>query len=530
MKKKERYLCLLAVLFAFGALGMNAFGLDKHTWTGASIHTEPLLWSDPCNWDLERVPDDAANDWAQFNQPSTSANYPCVIRAPFVGSVQRTNFGLAQGDATVIMESGELTVTPGGLWINRNTAPGVNSSFYMEGGTFLVEGNLRVADNGNFASGDNVGTFEMSGGNFEATATSFIGDENGIGVLNMSGGVFKTNNLVVSDIAENATGMVTVDGGRIIINDALTVDDPCCPIDLRGGELAFVGDVVAGKAATAISNGDVIGHGGIKPVVAEYDADEDLTILASEFYFEPVPADGATGVDPELDLLGWTRPDPNEDNPTDVVSYELRFGTDPDPNVNPLVPVPENATSVAVVMDGLTSYTWKIAAYDEQVDPPTLIAEDVFTFSTRTANDPPVNIAIDAEPDFGVQKDGSGSLTLTGSFDDDNPSLVSVDWDVAPNDGNVTIVNEDQLVTAVDFSGLTEKTAYTFTMKLNDNDEWVGSEFEVSADVDIYPDGCTAAMDRGVPRMAGDLDYNCVVDLTDLSTFAGEWLESAALE
>ncbi len=518
--KSLRYLTLFLMTLGL-TLSMfsgDAWGqpLKKFTWFGGG---DDNLWSNPDNWSpTEDAPPDVVDEtvleWAQFDRPSTVATYPAVIDDSFNGSVQRTNFGLSGGDATVNMIGGSLTVTPGGFWINRNTAPGVNSTFNMSGGTMTVEGNFRFCDSG--GDNGNIGTFNLSDGVFEVKANtggaddSEIGRRNGFAFLNISGGVFKAVDFIVSDPGLNGYGNVTITGGQLIISGDLTVNDPTRPIELQGGEIAFTGNEVNGKAKTAIDNGDIVSFDGIAEIDVAYDSENDLTVLTPGFFFNPVPENGTEALFDTISELSWTVPEPN--TPGNDVLITVIMESE-DPNLV-LVDNVKDASSVLFSPDPSTDYVWRIISRENGQ----IIHDQTFTFTTQIT---PI-VTLSSDPLGLWLQDGAESVTLTGTVVDDDPGSLTTTWSqlsgptAAPN-------SPSSLVTTVDF---TETGTYVYQLEVQDPTHTVTETITVT----VYGDACTAAKSvPGYQKDEGDINNDCVVDLKDFNELSLGWMSTTRL-
>lgn len=181
--------CLMMVLAAITVCSLSsttAHGQAKNTWIGIG---PDLTWNNRANWSLGHPPLSETAEFAQFDQSSENAGYPCIIDDTHVGEnaamCQRTNFGLSQGGGVqVVMTGGELKIGGGGFWINRNTAAGNDSQFDLSGGTVTVGGNFRIGS----ANNENTGTLNMSGGEMTVNGYINLGDRLTTGEIWITGG------------------------------------------------------------------------------------------------------------------------------------------------------------------------------------------------------------------------------------------------------------------------------------------------------------------------------------------------------
>ena len=98
MNKKRCLTLVLASILVCSFSSTAVYGQAKNTWMGIG---PDLTWNNRANWSLGHPPLDETAEFAQFDQSSETAGYPCIIDDTHVGAnaamCQRTNFGLSGG-------------------------------------------------------------------------------------------------------------------------------------------------------------------------------------------------------------------------------------------------------------------------------------------------------------------------------------------------------------------------------------------------------------------------------------------------
>jgi len=527
MSKTKRLVLAVAAVFVFSFGVPDSYGQTKNTWIGKG---PDLSWNNPGNWSLGHPPVNTTAEFAQFDQPSASASYPCIIDATHTGAnaamCQRTNFGLSQGDATVSMTGGELIIGVGGFWINRNTAVDKDSTFNLSGGTVTVAGgNFRIGDTDN----ENTGTLNMSGGEISVTGYINLGNRMGTGVIWMTGGTLSATGPLQLGTG-GGTGIVWLDAGLIRASDlAISNLREETGLDFYFGKLELTGDDTS-SIQTLVDDGLVTAWERAGTVVAEYDADRDVTTVAGIHPLNPQPTHGAVVFPDEVTELSWALPEPKL--PSGTVTVDVYFGTDPDalsPTFDFVKVVDnESVTSEPVALDPLTTYYWQITVHDtsgEGLETPTMI------FETNSGNRAP---EIDAGEDTaGFLSEGTATVDVSLSatlVDDGVPAPAVISWTVLSEPNAVAApvalipAGADQLdiVARISSLGIYEFQVEAADAEFSDSDTVV---------VEVFTDPCSAAQAQPdyVP-FDGDLDNDCDVDLADFVIMAKDWLQSNALE
>lgn len=252
----------------------------------------------------------------------------------------------------------------------------------------------------------------------------------------------------------------------------------------------------------------------------------------------PVPANGATTVQPVLDVLSWQNPDPN--NPSDIITSDvfLYAGDDPnllkDPNVLPWLYADDITDEfVAVTLTPEQQYFWRVDCTDPHGDPngPVTTQGEVWGFTTINDN-PPVVDAGDPQylwidMDDGNLDPNQVTFQLDGQVTDDAQSPLTILWTLDYSEQDpatiVDIVDPNKLDTEVmiDGTGL-------FTFLLGVDDKYAHVEDTVT--VIVYGTACEAA--QGDPddhyqtyEFIGDTNNDCEIDMVDLANLAATWLD-----
>ena len=252
------------------------------------------------------------------------------------------------------------------------------------------------------------------------------------------------------------------------------------------------------------------------------------------------PKNGSTvGID-RTDPLSWILPDPNDlvngtvtcdvwftDNypeaglfPGDpnFTNYATKIVGDPDPEAVQSVPIP-------VTLEKLKTYYWRIDTYDDSTDEDQPVIGPVFNFNTNNQM-PGVELGEDI---ITWLTEGSVLVPLSGVItDDDGPDdPPSLQWyiDSEPVEGATTIdpatADTENIVAT-----LTETGEYVLRLTADDGVD----TGEAAVAITVYSDSCAAALGQGATLLQSDFNGDCVTDFADFAEFAGEWLDSVALQ
>ena len=347
MYRKAIYLSSLVLLLVLAGNTPVVLGVS---WDAGG---DGLLWSDPLNWDADTLP--SSDDGVEIDIPDAN----CII------------------DENTIAECGTL-------YVSRNNAP---CYLNMTGGTLTSGGHIRIGE-----PSDSNGIFILSGGTvntsnigrlwvgYNSTGTLIItGGEmtvsdkvecgknsRGIGYIYVHGGTLNVDGYGSDDfeIGKYGTGIVTMTGGVINVNDNIKLGEQSTGIgrlylyggtinasNIRNPDDGIYGDplidITEGKLILSvnpdddpqvddlervneyISNGWIIGYGGLGRVIATYDPDTELTTVTAaladpELAWNPAPS--------TFSAVEWSVAGPALTwSPGDyAVSHDVYFATDKD--------------------------------------------------------------------------------------------------------------------------------------------------------------------------------------------------------
>ena len=98
LNKIKWLMLVVAAIMVCSLSSTTVYGQTKNTWVGVG---PDLRWNNPANWSLGHAPLNETAEFAQFDQSSENAGYPCIIDDTHVGEnaamCQRTNFGFVDG-------------------------------------------------------------------------------------------------------------------------------------------------------------------------------------------------------------------------------------------------------------------------------------------------------------------------------------------------------------------------------------------------------------------------------------------------
>jgi len=404
-------------------------------------------------------------------------------------------------------------------------------------------GTLRVGNSGNTTN------LDITGGTFTIKGGCYIGvdNPNGHGILNVSGGLFKSPDM---NLGLRATGTLNMTGGVIelgwdlkipnnsgtgeahlmggtlkALNLSLTSD--LGSMDITAGTMILAGDDIA-TLQGYIDDGRLTAYGGQGTFHIDYDVtNPGKTTVTASHPLSPVPMDGGL-VSPGEVALSWTLPDPcvpGEAVPVDVYFtddyWALKNFYDP-----ASIQIASNQTIDSIAVDTVvkTRYYWAVDTYIGTPTDPVL--GPIFSFLAD--NRPP---AVDAGPD-GVTylQDGVRVGDIAGTVSDDGEiKPYTVQWTVVsePNDPN----SPDAVIAdpAAEATNVTLSALGTYVLQLEAEDgEYTGSD---TMTINVYADSCAAA--QGLPDyepLVGDLNGDCRVDEADEALMMENWLKDGSLE
>ena len=284
MHRQWRYLSVIAIVAMLAAVPLQAANISWNVPSGD--------FNNPFNWNPPNLPGSGDTAYIQNGGTATlSSDY-----APTLGEL---DVGSTGGQGTLIVTSGNLTS-------NNNWIIGdydVAGAFYQSGGNVnlthstLILGGLRQRDTSNYGyynlSGGTVtnplggywvgfwgaGVLDQSGGTLNSQGYILVGyDQGALGVYNLSGGTVDNTfngSTAEVDIGNGGTGVMNVSGGLLKTNAGFYMGYPNGAPSVGLG-IVNIGAVGTGGgeidtgyfAAYAAGTGIVNFHGGLVKVVA----------------------------------------------------------------------------------------------------------------------------------------------------------------------------------------------------------------------------------------------------------------------
>jgi hypothetical protein len=267
---------------------------------------------------------------------------------------------------------------------------------------------------------------------------------------------------------------------------------------------------------------------------------------------DPVPANGKK-VMADANEISWTLPEPN--GVGGVITCDVWFSeTYPKylPHLEPNVSSLADPNLWYVENQSFTSYATKV------INNQAVTLLDLSTVTTlpltegktyywrvdiRDSSDPSMGTSIGKVWKFTVDNTppdvdaggavytwltgGTVDVTMAPTVADDGrpnpPGVTTVLWEELPDSPNLVINSPTVQNTTV-----TITATGTYTLKLTANDSQYANSDIVA--IHVYTDSCAAA--QGVPgyvRPTADFDNDCDVDINDILTFAGQWMNVTVL-
>jgi hypothetical protein len=268
--------------------------------------------------------------------------------------------------------------------------------------------------------------------------------------------------------------------------------------------------------------------------------------------YASVPSNGEKVME-NLTQVSWTLPDPNalggvitcdvwfsETYPKYLPHLDPNTNNLTDPNLwyvenqtftnyatkvinNQAVSSLDLSTVTTLPLTAGKTYYWRVDIRDSSDPSLGTVTGKVWTF--KADNIPPQVDAGSAV--YTWLTGGTVDVTLAPTVTDDGrpnpPAAYTVLWEESPENANLVINSP-----TVEASTVTITATGTYTLKLTANDsQYANSDTVV---INVYTDACAAA--KGVPgytRPTADFDDDCDVDIDDVRTFAGQWLEVTLL-
>jgi hypothetical protein len=254
---------------------------------------------------------------------------------------------------------------------------------------------------------------------------------------------------------------------------------------------------------------------------------DDVSIIAAPL--SPTPWNGAVDV-PIDQVLSWTAYfDPNVPGTYTVDSYDVYMTDvfDPDPNFTGVTAANETGLTHAPTLAWSTDYAWRVDTNISEYAGP--ISGNVKTFTTASS------VPVITEFDNEITTSALLPADLAATVTDLDTNLAGVIWQVVVDD----IYPAGATASVTDTSGgdfyaptatFTTDTEGIYFVKLTVWDA-AGNSAVRLAQIDVYDDACLAAsVTPGFAYNGYDLNYNCIVDLSDFAQFALAWMDDRTLD
>lgn len=458
-------------------------------WNPAANPAGTGLWIEAANWTGGIVPE--GNFKVVLNVPNSPT---CILNS--TQTVVQLVMGDNNGPVTMkIANGGHLTTT--GEW----TAVDYNHDATLEveaGGSLTTGGHLWVG----LSNAARTGTLIVNGGIVSVNGMFGCGWGGGNGIVKMQGGTLNLMQFNAAQSINTAGSFIDITYGTVIING-----DQRAPV---------AGYITANK---------IRAFGGKGTVVVDYNTrNPGKTTITAIHPMKPSPAMSQTIPQGNV-TLSWTNMDPNK--PGDPVYVDVWFGADPnktDPWSYTKVLPHSDQTSVTVSAPSTEigkPYYWQVDSYiGSDADP---IAGDVFVFYATNDLAPVVN----AGPDIVQWFNGATSLTIpmVATVIDESLATAKFAWAFTGDATGLTLSDvsvENPTVT------VTRTGVYTLTLTVTDQYGQTGSDDLV---LSVFVDDCAAAKAQpGYVALAGDLDGDCNVDISDFELLAADWLKDVSLQ
>jgi len=432
-----------------------------------------------------------------------------------------------EGDVLMNMSGGSIDI--GGHW-SMHCRDFSNTDVNMTGGDIWVGGSVLAAD-----SSDNtlVATINLKAGTIDADSLLLPTEDEGTGILNMTGGSFNCRSELRVPNVSGGTGEINLDGGTL--ETASFYIDEGGTLDINDGILIIDGDVVADIIA-GINAGYITGRGGSADVIATYDPAELKTSVwvVPAVSFETAASSGLETVSPAV--LTVVLHNPPESN-TVTVEYAATGGTaigdGNDYTLNPgtLTFNPGGPTSqtieITIIDDGLGEENETI---EVTLSEPNNAKLGALTQHTYTIIDPRPYVKFDAEASYGNENISPAEIPVSLSWE--STDTVTVDYSVTG--GTAVGGGEDYNLPAgtLQFDPYQLTNYISITIVEDDLDELPDETVEITLSnpstgklgtITQHTFTIRPPTARLCPE--GDLDGDCDVDFNDLEVFVKQWLD-----
>ncbi len=532
----------------YGQILMSLFLMTSASFADVDWNVETGYWSDGANWSTGVKPD--GSQAVNIGKSSTSV---CIIN---------TDEGLI-GANNYIRNGQTLEIVDGGRYGTKWTrwADGSSATINMSGnGTYVLnDDDLYIGFNGDCVvtmSDTSLITVQADDG--DMSEELYIGDGgNALLQLNGSGvkvepdrihigyqrfGTFGGDVTLEYNMDAGGAGQIVVQ--RAYIAEAGTANLLITASDITPESDIVLMDVTSGysiggngvfdtlNGSPAVEGAEILVGGNIYALTYSYDATGDsgsndiaLLFVRSGKYMpiSPEPADRSS-VETSPLTLSWNNPDPNDG--TSDITCTVYFGLSNDRSKMESVTLAPNISMVDLdqanfptygiqPLPDANDYYWYVSCDDAS---PGVDLENgvgmTWTFSTDY-NFPPVVDAGDDQVQWGLP----GVINLVGVVTDDNkPAGVELTLEWTQVSGTeVSIDTPDKAETTV---SVTSAGVYEFQLTADDSVKQSSDIVKVV----VGSDSCEASYLNGIPYNDFDFNQDCIVNLIDFASIAGQWL------
>ncbi|MHC4587689.1 MAG: Calx-beta domain-containing protein, partial [Planctomycetota bacterium] len=340
-----------------------------------------------------------------------------------------------EGDVVLNMSNGSIDI--GGHW-SMHCRDWSSTDVNMTGGDIWVGGEIRAADSSNNTQTATIG---LSAGTIDADSLLLPTQDEGTGILNMTGGSLICRNTLRVPNTGGGTGIINLDGGTI--ETANFYIDNGGILDVNDGILVINGNVVA-EVLADVNAGYITAYNGDGAVIVDYNSVTNKTAVwaGAAVSFETSGSSGLETVSPAI--LTVNLYNPPEGN-TVTVQYAATGGTaegnDVDYNLPPgtLTFLPGGSTSqtieISIINDGSDEddETIEVTLSDPNNAQPGTITQHIYTIL-----DPRPTVVFNTTASEGPESVSPAYIPVSLSWE--WADTVTVDYNVT---GGTAIAGED---------------------------------------------------------------------------------------
>ena len=336
MFSKSSFLISLALLVAFAA---NATAAENDWWWIGLGDTNS--WNDINNWDVGTIPIE------------TSLVYH------------------AEANGHILIDSNVPDALCYRLCLGKTWEIPAEMPCYLD----VIGGNLTVLEQIRIGArdGDNIyqGVLNASGGNINVSGSLLIGNEGGVGTVDINDGVINVGKTLWLPVGEGSSGTLYLNGGTISATDFNRDEMGTPQMDITEGELILSGNKVT-KITDFIHESWLTAYGSRGSVLVDYNSTDDKTTITG--LYDPNIAFNPSPIGKDwpytTSTLSWS--------PGDLAAeHHVYLGTRPDA-LSLIYEGTDTNCSPDVLQLGRTYY-WRV----DEVNGPTTWTGNIWNFSTE---------------------------------------------------------------------------------------------------------------------------------------------------